>query len=64
MTTPSNLKYTITDEWIRLEGNTATIGVTDYAQDSLSDIVFFEAVVAIARPSSPRGLRHNPSRLS
>lgn len=37
-----NLLYTEDDEWIRVEGNEAVIGVTDYAQDSLSDIVFLE----------------------
>jgi glycine cleavage system H protein len=47
MTNPTNLKYAVTDEWVREEGNIVVIGVTDYAQDSLSDIVFFEAVVAV-----------------
>ena len=47
MNTPSNLKYTLTDEWVSLDGNIAIIGVSDYAQDSLSDVVFFEAVVSI-----------------
>ncbi len=37
-----DLLYTEDDEWIRVEGNEAVIGVTDYAQDSLSDIVFLE----------------------
>lgn len=36
------LRYTDDDEWIRVEGDEATIGVTDYAQDSLSDIVYLE----------------------
>nr|BBH90058.1 glycine cleavage system H protein [Thermosporothrix sp. COM3] len=39
---PENLKYTKTDEWIRLEGDVAVIGVTDYAQDQLGDIVYIE----------------------
>ena len=47
MNTPSNLKYALTDEWVRIEGNTVIIGVSDYAQDSLSDVVFFEAVVSV-----------------
>jgi glycine cleavage system H protein len=47
MNIPGNLKYTTTDEWVKVEGNTATIGVTDYAQDALSDVVFFETVVAV-----------------
>lgn len=40
--TPSDLKYLKTDEWVRLEGETGTIGVSDYAQDQLNDIVFVE----------------------
>lgn len=36
------LRYTDDDEWVRVEGNEAVIGVTDYAQDSLSDIVYLE----------------------
>jgi glycine cleavage system H protein len=39
---PSNLKYSKTDEWIRLEGDQAVIGITDYAQDQLGDIVYVE----------------------
>jgi len=42
MKTPENLKYAKTDEWVKLEGNMATIGISDYAQDQLSDIVFIE----------------------
>ena len=39
---PKELKYTKTHEWIRVEGETATIGITDFAQSELSDIVFVE----------------------
>ena len=39
---PQNLKYTKEHEWALIEGNTATIGITDYAQSSLGDIVFVE----------------------
>lgn len=39
---PDNLKYTKNDEWIKVEGEIGIIGITDYAQDSLSDIVFVE----------------------
>jgi glycine cleavage system H protein len=45
MNTPQGLKYASTDEWLKVEGNIATLGVTDYAQDQLSDVVFFEATV-------------------
>lgn len=44
---PADLKYTESDEWVRLEGKLATIGVTDYAQDQLSDLVFFEITASI-----------------
>jgi glycine cleavage system H protein len=37
-----NLLYTEDDEWLRVDGNEALIGVSDYAQDSLSDIVYLE----------------------
>ncbi len=40
--TPADLKYAATDEWLRLEGDTATIGVSDFAQEQLNDIVFVE----------------------
>lgn len=39
---PENLLYTTDDEWLLVNGNEATIGITDYAQDSLSDIVYLE----------------------
>jgi len=42
MKTPENLKYAKTDEWVKLEGNMAIIGISDYAQDQLSDIVYVE----------------------
>ena len=39
---PADLKYTDNDEWVRVDGDTAITGITDYAQDQLSDIVFVE----------------------
>ena len=42
MNTPKGLKYNKTDEWIKVEGNTAIIGISDYAQNQLSDIVYIE----------------------
>ena len=42
MNTPDNLKYTSDHEWISVEGNVATIGITDFAQGELGDIVFVE----------------------
>ena len=40
--TPSELKYIKSHEWIKIEGDTATIGISDYAQDSLGDVVYVE----------------------
>ena len=45
MKTPEELKYSDNDEWIRVEDNIGTIGITDYAQDQLSDVVFVEIIV-------------------
>lgn len=42
MNIPQNLKYTKDHEWILVEGNTGTIGITDYAQGELGDIVFVD----------------------
>jgi glycine cleavage system H protein len=39
---PENLKYTKDHEWVKIEGETATIGITDFAQKELGDIVFIE----------------------
>jgi len=39
---PSDLKYTKEHEWVRLDGETATVGITDHAQDSLGDVVYVE----------------------
>ncbi len=42
MSVPEELQYTRSHEWVRTEGDTATIGITDHAQDELGDIVFIE----------------------
>ena len=42
MNVPSNLRYTKDHEWIALEGNVATIGITDFAQGELGDIVYVD----------------------
>jgi glycine cleavage system H protein len=46
MNIPSNLKYTKNDEWIKVDGDIGTMGITDYAQDQLSDIVYVEITVS------------------
>ncbi len=42
MAYPADYKYTKEHEWLKVEGNTGTIGITDHAQESLGDIVFVE----------------------
>jgi glycine cleavage system H protein len=42
MSVPADLKYTKDHEWIKVDGDTATIGITDYAQSELGDIVYVE----------------------
>lgn len=44
---PKELKYQKTDEWVKAEGDLAIVGITDYAQDSLSDIVYVELTVEV-----------------
>ena len=39
---PKDLKYTKEHEWVRVEGKTVVVGITDYAQDSLGDVVYVE----------------------
>ena len=39
---PSELMYAISHEWVRIENNFATVGITDYAQHQLGDVVFVE----------------------
>jgi glycine cleavage system H protein len=50
---PENLKYTNDHEWIRLEGDEAYVGITDYAQDQLGEIVFVD--VATEGETLPQG---------
>ncbi len=42
---PADLKYAKSHEWVRIEGDTATIGITDHAQHELTDVVFVEVPV-------------------
>jgi glycine cleavage system H protein len=46
MNVPNNLRYAETHEWIRVEGDTATVGITDHAQNELTDIVYAEPPTA------------------
>jgi glycine cleavage system H protein len=47
MNIPAELVYAETDEWLKVDGSDATIGVSDYAQDQLSDVVFIDYVVSV-----------------
>jgi glycine cleavage system H protein len=42
LSVPGELQYTKTHEWVRIEGETATVGITEHAQDELGDVVFVE----------------------
>jgi len=45
MKTPTGLKYSKTDEWVKLDGDEALIGITDFAQDQLSDVVYVDLMI-------------------
>jgi glycine cleavage system H protein len=47
MNVPNNFKFTKNDEWLKLDGKTGAIGISDYAQEQLSDIVFVEITVSV-----------------
>lgn len=55
---PTELKYTKTHEWLRVEGEIATVGITDFAQQELSDIVYVEitAVGKTVKQGEPIGI--------
>ena len=42
METPKDLRFTKTHEWVRVEGEIATVGITDFAQSQLSDLTYVE----------------------
>jgi glycine cleavage system H protein len=42
MTVPADLRYSSSHEWLRLDGDIATVGITDHAQEALTDVVFVE----------------------
>ncbi|MCK6603541.1 MAG: glycine cleavage system protein GcvH [Ignavibacteriaceae bacterium] len=52
MNTPENLLYTNDHEWILVEGNTGTIGITDFAQSQLGDIVFVDIDPSLSEVTS------------
>ena len=58
MAYPTDRKYTKEHEWIQVSGNVATIGITDYAQNSLGDIVFVETPKVGAEVSRGQNVWH------
>jgi glycine cleavage system H protein len=54
MTIQPNLKYTNSDEWVAVDGKIATLGVSDYAQGQLSDIVFVEVNAGVGETIQKR----------
>jgi glycine cleavage system H protein len=59
MAYPSDLKYTKDHEWVRLSGDTAEIGITDYAQQQMGDVVFVD--LPRSAPASPPAPPSAPS---
>lgn len=55
---PAELRYSKSDEWVRAEGDEVVIGITDFAQDALGDIVYIELpqVGAVVSPGAPFGV--------
>jgi glycine cleavage system H protein len=49
MNVPKNLKYTKSHEWVRVDGNVAVVGITDHAQNELTDVVYIELPAVGAR---------------
>jgi glycine cleavage system H protein len=49
---PKDLKFTKNDEWIRVEGDQGTVGISDYAQQQLSDIVFVETTLGVGESAA------------
>ena len=47
MNVPTDLKYAKTDEWVKAEGDIATVGISDYAQSQLSDVVYVEITAVV-----------------
>ncbi|MDA8293003.1 MAG: glycine cleavage system protein GcvH [Actinomycetota bacterium] len=57
MDTPEDLRYSTDHEWVRVAGDRVRVGITDYAQDALGDVVFVDvpAVGAVVEPGGPLG---------
>ena len=62
MNFPQDLHYSKDHEWVRVEGDVATVGITDFAQSELGDIVFVEVETEDEQRRWRRGVRHHRSR--
>ena len=56
---PTDLRYTKDHEWVRLSGDVAEVGITDYAQQQLGDVVFVDLPAVGTKVDGRRGLRHH-----
>ena len=54
MSIPENIKYTNDHEWVRIDGNVGTIGITDYAQGELGDVVFVDIDASLSEISKSK----------
>ncbi len=54
MSMPENIKYTNDHEWVRIDGNVGTIGITDYAQGELGDVVFVDIDASLSEISKSK----------
>jgi len=52
MKVPTELKYAKTDEWVKVDGKVATVGISDYAQAQLSDIVYVDIALAVGQKAT------------
>ena len=55
MNCPKELKYTANHEWVKIEGNRATVGITDFAQSQLGDVVFIEVPAVGTKVTAGKG---------
>lgn len=63
MNIPAELKYSKSHEWVKMDGDVAVIGISDFAQDALGDVVFINLPAeATASPSAKRWATLSPSR--
>ena len=64
MNIPAELKYSKSHEWVKMDGDIAVIGISDFAQDALGDVVFINLPRATASPPARASAMSSPSRRS